>query len=1055
MSSKANETLDQTTAAQDLAIALNDGLNLIQTDLKANQQQNDLKSVLESRLSHYYFSRNQDWPSGSLKSLRDTELMTAREALYVIERIQELLSIEDDAIVPTIGTRDLGQIRTLLSLVFKWGPIPAASSSSKVVDLSTVVDDYSLLSEITLRILGLIFPSGVHGKLAQSLITTTLLNRHFVDILRPALSLGWLPKSLNTEGMPVVDSIRPLIMRLLSTVSTSQTIAALGSILSDSSSQPTHVHRACSALLSRQLLRSDGVRGLFGAVFGEEESSGGDIVVEKLEHVSTLLNAVPAITKPHDYFAHVIPRIIAHLSEKSPSAYRRAAAFTISRMFRDDESPVLRSVKRSIIFNFLHDPFHHVNELDGYSLQQLERLPSATKVYLRPDVAIDALLTLFSNADPSPSFISELLSPIVPSLYSLLYHLVKFKTSDPRLKESIHGMLLAWGKIVTRDEGLDTLWSITKKGQERGWKVDLEGHIQLQLEMEQLTSLSLLTPAQVPDTVDLEDLEFDANIFNLYPDPLHLVKLIKDMDRGDIASALFVRLLEAYRQEKAQSGGDTLRILLNLQIIMQMQKQLSEGTTSNILKMPQQLLSFIYHVLESANSAPPEGRRLETSELEERLKIVSLEPQGEDQLEYAADSDDDMPDSEVNRPDDDLIETSLNLLLSVLEADEDLSARIMPILNDIFSLLEPLSRDGSSSIRPLAREARLVMTARLASTSQPRQGKRRTEVEESAQEIYQKALKLLQDPILPVRAHGLLLLRQLVTPGGKARALDLALTPAVLSIFLQSVQDEDSYIFLNSVQGLAAMVDGLGSDVLKGLIQEYAGKLDGLGLSAITRQEVDKRTRVGEALGIVIKKCGQALGIYADLLVPPLFKLLRAPEIPSTLRTSAVSLLADCVNTYSLAILSYVEDLTGALLDLLQTETVPVQQHASRHGSDAEHDTQEKKIEDGEKGNNEVAEDRPEKVPETMDNAPTSRNTKLPPLRRAALHFLGLLVRSATQHTYESPSHGNSFLSQAMIHRATITLGYISATDEDNVVRVMAREAREGLGGLQKAKLGL
>lgn len=50
-------------------------------------------------------------------------------------------------------------------------------------------------------------------------------------------------------------------------------------------------------LLSRQVLRPDGVQGLFAAVFGEEETTGGDIAVEKLEHVSTVLNAVPANTK--------------------------------------------------------------------------------------------------------------------------------------------------------------------------------------------------------------------------------------------------------------------------------------------------------------------------------------------------------------------------------------------------------------------------------------------------------------------------------------------------------------------------------------------------------------------------------------------------------------------------------------------------------------------------------------------------------------------------------------------------------------------------------------
>jgi hypothetical protein len=189
----------------------------------------------------------------------------------------------------------------------------------------------------------------------------------------------------------------------------------------------------------------------------------------------------------------------------------------------------------------------------------------------------------------------------------------------------------------------------------------------------------------------------------------------------------------------------------------------------------------------------------------------------------------------------------------------------------------------------------------------------------------------------------------------------------------------------------------------------------------------------------------------ADLLIPPLFKLVRAREIPTILRTSAISLLADCVNTYSLAVLAYAEDLAGAMIDLLQVEGVPAQKQTSEVNRRSAQSTKkelgnEAKTQEGE---------LEEKPLETMDNAPTSTNTRFPPLRRAALHFLGLLVKEATRHTYESQTSGNMLLSRAATQRAVATLGYISATDEDNVVRVMAREVQEGLGDLQKAELGI
>jgi Required for nuclear transport of RNA pol II C-terminus 1 len=315
-----------------------------------------------------------------------------------------------------------------------------------------------------------------------------------------------------------------------------------------------------------------------------------------------------------------------------------------------------------------------------------------------------------------------------------------------------------------------------------------------------------------------------------------------------------------------------------------MQTQLSDGkTSSNILYKPTHLLSFIKHVLE-----PVDPNHLKTpigAKLENAIRISELHPhEVEGELADEVDSDDDTPGSEIISADHEMIETAVNLLLSILEgvirvsmllwgsaqiwlANEDLSARTIPVLNDIFSLLEPLARDASSAIGPPAREARMVMTARLASTSAMGSSGSRgsTKDHDDTQEIYQKALKLLQDPILPVRAHGLLLLRQLVSPasrGSNKPTLDDALVPAILSIFLQAIQDDDSYLFLNAVQGLAAMADTFGKNVLRSLVGEYSGGLDGLGCANLTQRDVDTRIRVGEALGIVIRQSRDGLGIH-------------------------------------------------------------------------------------------------------------------------------------------------------------------------------------------------
>ncbi|KAG6900951.1 hypothetical protein C0993_004388 [Termitomyces sp. T159_Od127] len=351
-------------------------------------------------------------------------------------------------------------------------------------------------------------------------------------------------------------------------------------------------------------------------------------------------------------------------------------------------------------------------------------------------------------------------------------------------------------------------------------------------------------------------------------------------------------------------------------------------------------------------------------------------------------------------------------------------------LRELRTLLSIVFRWG---IEPLYARVVLItlrfLLSRLASTSSGKYPSR-NQNEESAQDIYQKALKLLQDPILPVRAHGLLLLRQLVTPSvptsNDPKLNDDALVPAIMSIFLQSIQDDDSYVFLNAVQGLVAMVDRFGKEVLKALVKEYTDGLDGLKASILTQRDLDTRTRVGEALASVIKKCGEALSLYVDIIVPPLLQLLRSRHSPTVLRASSLSLLSDCESTSPLSMLPYVTDLAGAMLDILQLEIVPT--HSISGDS--------------------------EKQPPSLDTEPLSTNTKFPPLRRGALHFLALMMRETTKLIYES-SFGTSLFSDDFLRRAKTTLGYVASVDSDNVVRVMAREAAEDLNQLYKAILGL
>lgn len=184
----------------------------------------------------------------------------------------------------------------------------------------------------------------------------------------------------------------------------------------------------------------------------------------------------------------------------------------------------------------------------------------------------------------------------------------------------------------------------------------------------------------------------------------------------------------------------------------------------------------------------------------------------------------------------------------------------------------------------------------------------------------------------------------------------------------------------------------------------------------------------------------------ADTIVPPLAKMVRTPHPSTALRTSALSLLAQCVNTSAASVILYGVDLVSAMLDLLQLESVPMTRPT-------------KPASKGEERNDEEPGDEKEQEKkfkhDTAAFQPASKDSKIPTLRRSALHFLSLLMKAFTEQLDGRSSNSSVFVLPAdIMKRARTTIGYVAATDADLIVRVMAKEALEGLDRYMEVMLG-
>lgn len=74
----------------------------------------------------------------------------------------------------------------------------------------------------------------------------------------------------------------------------------------------------------------------------------------------------------------------------------------------------------------------------------------------------------------------------------------------------------------------------------------------------------MFTPEDLQRAEEAGEFDVDANILNLRPDPAHFVGFLKSIDRSDVLSELFVRLLETYREYKTIDDADPMRCIITI-----------------------------------------------------------------------------------------------------------------------------------------------------------------------------------------------------------------------------------------------------------------------------------------------------------------------------------------------------------------------------------------------------------------------------------------------------------------------------------------------------------
>ncbi|KAK4329894.1 hypothetical protein RTBOTA2_005859 [Rhodotorula toruloides] len=828
-----------------------------------------------------------------------------------------------------------------------------------------------------------------------------------------------------------------------------------------------------------------GVRSLLLIVIGTGASSGGEdeVGVRKLEMVRRVIETRPtdATLDAKAYYANVTAQLLdilraaassflaASLSTssnnkgKAPAASSsaptpsivpvpiiRAASYVVAHLLVRPAGQGGGGEAKSLLLQALHGPLIPISHPDGPLHAKKEDGVLLDSEDLATHLSLLSLLALY--APPLPSFLSTLLAPLLASLFSLLTHLSRpplVALSSPT-SDALKGVISDEANALVRtfakgEEVLEAVKAVTaaverwekreefgvlprgailaeadeanQRRVEWGWSSDGAPVLRYAGDGDEAED-----NIPVVGGVDEDGEGIDLSALSLQVDAVWLVGWLKDVDRKELSAQLFLRWLDEIKVLRGVQDVDgARRSVIRLQLVPQMVEQLG----SDILSEPGEIIAFVAHALDAevgetdvCKLAAPNAGPGPTLDAPAGLAGLRLVDKQEEEAKPKIQEVDDAGDTDAGLGTglgkDEMAMTALTLLLAVLEANETLDTSDTPLLAVIYLQLDTLASSTSSQlIPPLARETKMVLSLRRASSA--------------FDSAHPESTSCKTRCFLYGRKACTSSARSSSTARPPSSRTDPALLPAVLDIFVQAIEEEDSFLYLNAVQGLSSLVDVFGRQVIGRLLEVYTGARKGdrepkaVGEGEKGTRELDKRLRVGETLLQVVQRAGEALGMFVDDVVAPLLLVLRTATLPIPLRASAITILATCIQTAPVALLQYADVLAEACTTLLSIETVPLAPKSRPSalappkvdhlaGKGKKKASPAVLVEEVDSSDEESDMDEPEPAPLGKDGRPrraeelpdpTTTASKHPALRRSAAVFLGSLVRTAALQATE------------------------------------------------------
>lgn len=598
--------------------------------------------------------------------------------------------------------------------------------------------------------------------------------------------------------------------------------------------------------------KGDGLLTLMEYILGLRDQE--DIGIEKLDQVASVVLQKPKDCTSSEYFTSIGNQCYDLLVNINRPTITSCTAHVIEKIWYKNPRIVEDFILKRIWRNLNPDP------------KESKDLVLVSEASLNNN--INVLLTLSSRPLPVPLLMSTFMPVLVP-LWSYFLFLKKNDASGEVAQNIILGFLACIGTDPDAlQQALDLIARNVVNAGGEGWKFRFGPNRLVEIGREDTeVGASQSAEARVLDFVKL--LDGGCKYF---------VELAKQLDDEPVRK-LFITLLKNWLKLDTQSHSEDNSFikLADLRLLEGLAKEFKEV----LAESPLELFELIETVLQNRSSAT----------------------EGTETADMDVDSDDE----------EDPEESSNELLTVVLE-----------LLSAVLSETQPIALDDACraklvSIRKVLQERYNHLSPALSLADRIGlllQGEAPAKNEKEAhQKVFARAIANLNDPLVPIRAHGLYLLRQLVEQQSPVLTLDFA-----LNLHLVQLKDPEPFIYLNAIKGLDSLLDWDASSVLPQLMGLYSG-------SSEEKADLDERLKIGEVILRFIQNQDEAFtGSLAKEVSDGALLLIRRPSgdealVDDRLRMSAMSLLGTCCNTNPIGILDNIENALDCAIGILQLES--------------------------------------------------------------------------------------------------------------------------------------